>query len=88
MWPVHGIQLAPLRISLVGCVVAAATTKIDPAHECDVRTAVGGSQKDQLLMVRSRAPHPLVQKDLAPRFVDDSGQIALGLLIEAERLRM
>ena len=74
---------------MVVLVVVASVAQIDPANEGDVTLGSSGMQDhEQLLMVTSGAPHPLVEQHLPAGGVDNLGEVAVLLLAETGGLRM
>ena len=67
-----------LRVAVVGGVVAAGVAQVDASGERHVPP--GRPHDDRLLVVRSGAPHPLVQQHLPARLVHVVAEVAVLLL--------
>jgi hypothetical protein len=86
---VPAVQVLGLQVAEVPVVVAPPVAQVDPADEREAGVrVVGPVHDDQLLVVRTGAPHALVQQHLATGAVHDAGEHGVLLLVEAHRLGM
>jgi hypothetical protein len=78
-----------LRVAQVALVVPAPVAEVDPTHEGDVLVLPAEmADQDQLLVLASRPPDPLVEQDLAACLVDHLAQVQVLLLVEVGETRV
>src|SRR4029077_15002896 len=69
-------------------IVTPPVTQVDPAQERDIFTITRVSDDNQLLMMRARGTHPLIQEDQSPGVIHLVGELHVMLEVETRGLGM